>query len=165
MKLDISSGSSQFEIEVTGPPGSRRVWVGGREMPCDWVPLADGRYSLILNGRVYDLSLYLDTDTCSVAGRRGSHQFEIIDPRRLSKPRHAEEVRSGLQRISAEMPGKVIRVLVKEGETVRCDQSLLVLEAMKMQNEIRSPKSGTVKKVAVQDGRAVGAGEFLLSIE
>jgi pyruvate carboxylase subunit B len=63
------------------------------------------------------------------------------------------------------MPGKIIRVLVQEGETVAHDQSLLVLEAMKMQNEIRSPKSGIVKEVAVAGGITVNTGDFLLSIE
>jgi pyruvate carboxylase subunit B len=59
------------------------------------------------------------------------------------------------------MPGKVVRVLVKTGDRVETAQGLLVVEAMKMQNEIRSPKSGTVERVLVKEGQAVNAGEIL----
>jgi pyruvate carboxylase subunit B len=78
---------------------------------------------------------------------------------------HAEEGPAGLLRMRAEMPGKIVRVLVREGESVAYDQGLLVLEAMKMQNEIRAPKSGTIKEVAVTGGITVNTGDFLLSIE
>ncbi len=165
MKLDISSGSDHFEIEISGISGRKRVRMGDIEVGCDWIRLPGGQYSLILDGRVYDLSVALDTDTCHVAGRRGSNQFRISDPRRLGGQEGLEEGQAGLQRICAEMPGKVVRLLVKPGDRVTYDQGLLVLEAMKMQNEIRAPKSGLVKEVAVQDGRAVNTGDFLLSLE
>ena len=70
-----------------------------------------------------------------------------------------------MQRLRAEIPGKVIRVLAGKGEAVAYDQPVLVVEAMKMQNEIRAPKAGIVKEIAVTEGRTVGSGEFLLSIE
>lgn len=165
MKLEISSGPEHFEVEITGASGQRRVRVGGHEAICNWMRLSDEQYSLILDGRVYDLSVNFDTDSCSVAGRTGTHQFQISDPRRLSHQQDIEEGQAGLQRICAEMPGKVIRLLVKQGDSVAYDHGLLVLEAMKMQNEIRAPKSGVVKEIGVRDGLAVNTGDFLLSIE
>lgn len=165
MKLEIISGTDQFEIEIAGASNQKQVRIGGKEVICDLVRLPDGRYSFILDGRVYDLSVDLDTDACTVAGRAGSHRFRISDPRHLGRRQASEEDRDGLQRICAEMPGKVIRLLVKVGDEVAYEQSLLVLEAMKMQNEIRAPKSGVVKEIGVQDGRAVNSGDFLLSIE
>ena len=63
------------------------------------------------------------------------------------------------------MPGKVVRLLVKAGEHVETGQGLLVVEAMKMQNEIRSPKSGTVERVLAKEGQAVNAGEVLAWVE
>jgi biotin carboxyl carrier protein len=75
------------------------------------------------------------------------------------------EGQAGLQRLCAEMPGKVIRVLVREGDAVVYEQGLLVIEAMKMQNEIRAPKAGTIKAVGVAAGRTVNTGDFLLSLE
>jgi len=67
----------------------------------------------------------------------------------------------GRQQIIAPMPGKIIRLLVKAGEPVETGQGLLVVEAMKMQNEIRSPKSGTVERLSVAEGQTVNAGEVV----
>jgi pyruvate carboxylase subunit B len=63
------------------------------------------------------------------------------------------------------MPGKVIRLLVKEGETVQAGQGLIVIEAMKMQNEIRSPKSGKVERLLTKEGQTVNVGEVLAWVE
>ena len=65
----------------------------------------------------------------------------------------------------AEMPGKVIRLLCEVGDEVALDQGLVVIEAMKMQNEIRAPKSGVVKEIGVEEGKRVNSGDFLLSLE
>ena len=165
MRLEISSGTDRFEIEIAGPPASRRVRVADREVAFDWIRLPGGTYSLILDSRVYDVSVNLDTDTCTVAGRAGHHLLRISDPRRLSGRKGKESGQSGLHRVCAEMPGKVVRVLVRQGDEVTCDQGLLVLEAMKMQNEIRAPKSGIVREIGVRDDCAVNTGDFLLSIE
>ncbi len=59
------------------------------------------------------------------------------------------------------MPGKIVRVLVKAGETVEAGQGILVVEAMKMQNEVRSPKSGTVERLLVSENQSVAAGDVL----
>jgi len=154
-----------MKLEVSGTPGSWKVTVDGKEVPCDWVPLPNGHYSLILDGRVYDFLIELSDDSCSVIGRDTSHALRISDSRRLRTQHEVEEGLAGLQRLTAEMPGKVVRILVKQGDTVAYDQGLLVLEAMKMQNEIRAPKSGTVRDIGVAPGKAVTTGEFLLSLE
>jgi|SRR5690242_1293300 len=88
-------------------------------------------------------------------------QAEVIDPRWWRGRRHSGAEAEGRQQIAAPMPGKVVRLLVKAGDTVVAGQGLLVVEAMKMQNEIRSPKSGTVERVLVAEGQAVNAGEVL----
>jgi biotin carboxyl carrier protein len=163
--LKISSGEEKTHIEVVTSAGKWKVRVDNKEVSCDWVRLPGGEYSLIHDGRVFDLLVDLDNDSCSVAGRAGAYSFRITDPRRLSAQQVVEEGRAGLQRLYAEMPGKVVRILAKEGDLVTYDQGLLVIEAMKMQNEIRSPKSGTIKEIGVNDGKAVNTGDFLLSIE
>ena len=86
---------------------------------------------------------------------------EIIDPRSWRGRRHRGTEAEGRQQIAAPMPGKVVRLLAKAGDAVEAGQGLLVVEAMKMQNEIRSPKSGTVERVLVTEGQAVNAGEVL----
>ena len=150
---------------MTTPASVRRVTLDGEEVPNDWVRLADGHYSLIVGGRVFDFIIELSEDTCTVTGRDGCQTMRIFDARRLMRNREIEFGQSGLQRLKADMPGKVVRVLVGEGDSVALDQGLLVLEAMKMQNEIRAPKSGIVREIGVTSGTAVNTGQFLVSIE
>ena len=71
----------------------------------------------------------------------------------------------GVAEIRAPMPGKIVKLLVGEGAEVRANQGLLVVEAMKMQNEVKSPKGGTVRKLAVKEGDAVGSGDLLATVE
>jgi len=163
--LEISDTHQKAIVEITPEGGRRRIRLGGAEILFDWVRLADGHYSLILDNRVWDLHLGPGNDACTVSSHEGTYTFRISGSRHSGTRPHLEEGLSGLQRICAEMPGKVVRVLVREGETVAYDQSLLILEAMKMQNDIRAPKAGIVKEIAAAGGTAVGTGEFLLSIE
>jgi len=156
----------EFEVgSVRVRVAGSEVKVEGREGVVDWVRLPDGRHSILIEGRVYDLLADVSDGACTVAGRAGTHILQIRDPRRLEISRGFEPEQAGMLRILAEMPGKVIRVLVREGETVAIDQGLLVIEAMKMQNEIRAPKSGVVRSIGVAAGRAVNSGAFLLSLE
>jgi len=93
----------------------------------------------------------------------GSQEFtaEVIDPRAWSGRRHSGVEAEGRQQIVAPMPGKVVRLLVREGDHVEAGQGLLVVEAMKMQNEIRSPKSGAIERVLAKEGQPVNAGDVL----
>lgn len=165
MDLEVSLGEKAIRIAVAGPAGRRTVAITDREAAIDWVGLPGGGYSILLDGRVYDLVAEVDGESCRVAGRQGRLRLQIRDPRRLRSTRTTGEGQAGLQRLCAEMPGKVIRVLVREGDAVVYEQGLLVIEAMKMQNEIRAPKAGTIKAVGVAAGRTVNTGDFLLSLE
>ena len=165
MILQIDHKGKQFTVDIGTAAGSRTISLDGVNIVCDCVRLPDGGYSLIVDGQVYDLVVDLDTDACVVTDRTGSHQLRILDPRSLAGRQPVEEGQAGLRRICADMPGKVIRVLVKAGDQVCYDQGLLVLEAMKMQNEIRAPKTGIVKDIGVKPGGTVSAGDFLISLE
>jgi biotin carboxyl carrier protein len=90
---------------------------------------------------------------------------EVADPRAWSGRRPRTLEAEGRQPVVAPMPGKVVRLLVKAGDTVEAGQGLLVVEAMKMQNEIRSPKSGVVERLLAQEGQPVNAGETLAWVE
>ena len=72
---------------------------------------------------------------------------------------------SGLQEVRALMPGKVVKLLVSVGDEVEAGAGVVVVEAMKMQNEMRAPKSGRVKRIHKAEGSTVGPGEALLEIE
>lgn len=117
-------------------------------------------YSIILDGRTYEAKV--EGDTVNVSGHRFS--VDIIDPRRWTR-KSAGEGREGRAEISALMPGKVVRLLVEPGDLVAAGQGMVVVEAMKMQNEIKAPKAGRVASLAVREGASVNAGEILATIE
>ncbi len=106
--------------------------------------------------------MLLAPGTIQVNGRIFS--VEIFDPREL-RSRASAGASEGRQSIAAPMPGKVVRLLVAAGDAVEAGQGLIVVEAMKMQNEMKSPKAGTVVEVKTKDGATVAAGEILVVIE
>lgn len=123
-----------------------------------------GIYSVLLNGRSFDARIEPAPEGWAVhiAGRR--LVLEVSDPRRLGRKRAGLE-REGRVRLNAIMPGKVIRVLVAEGDAVEAGQGILVIEAMKMQNELKAPKAGRIVTLATQVGATVAAGEALAVLE
>jgi biotin carboxyl carrier protein len=145
----------------------------------------EGRWSCRLNGREFEvdavltrpdvLSLRIGNLACEVESERlandlylwvGSKCFavEVRDPRSLRGRGRAADAH-GPRKITAPMPGKVVRLLVHEGEKVEPGSGVAVVEAMKMQNEIKSPKQGTVRKILVGEGAAVNAGDVLAIVE
>ena len=92
------------------------------------------------------------------------YSVDVFDPREL-RARSSTGSQEGRQNIAAQMPGKVVRVLVAKGDAVKKGQGLIVVEAMKMQNELKSPKAGVVAEVKAADGATVAAGEILVVIE
>lgn len=128
----------------------------------DVAEIAPNVFSVLLSGRSHEVYV-----TPSSGGQlqlqSGGREFnaEVIDPRSWRGRHHGGSEAEGRQQILAPMPGKVVRLLAKVGDLVEAGQGLLVVEAMKMQNEIRSPKSGTVERVLVAEGQAVNAGESL----
>lgn len=123
-----------------------------------------GVYSLVLDGASYEIRVIETAQGLSaeVAGRRFA--VEVCNPRDTSRGARAS-VGSGRQKVAAPMPGKVVRILVNVGDSVEAGQGLVVVEAMKMQNEMKSPKEGRVTRIKVDEGATVGPGEVLLVIE
>jgi biotin carboxyl carrier protein len=117
--------------------------------------------SVLLNGRSYRVSKGAGKEIW-VNGRQFS--MEVFDPRDL-RPRQDATANHGRQEIAASMPGKVIRVLVAAGDAVEEGQGLVVVEAMKMQNEMKSPKAGRVAEIRARPDATVGAGEILVVVE
>ncbi|MFI5177810.1 MAG: biotin/lipoyl-containing protein [Vicinamibacterales bacterium] len=89
----------------------------------------------------------------------------VVDGRRFERRTTEAAAGHGEQRVMAPMPGRVVRVLVKAGDTVSARQGLVVVEAMKMENELASPRAGRVKEVAVAEGASVESGRLLVIVE
>ena len=119
-----------------------------------------GVYSVIAGGRSF--LARIDVGQVSIGGRTFS--VEVVDPRRWNRERN-HRLAEGRQDIAATMPGKVVRVLVSEGDPVEAGQGLIVVEAMKMQNEMKAPRAGRVVALSAVAGATVNAGEILAAIE
>jgi biotin carboxyl carrier protein len=121
----------------------------------------DGVWSILIDGRSYSVEV-LGRGEVAVNGR--VFRVEAFDPRE-SRGRPAAGEAAGPHVIASSMPGRVVRVLVAEGEQVVAGQRLIVVEAMKMQNEMKAPRAGRVASVKAEAGATVSAGDILVVIE
>jgi biotin carboxyl carrier protein len=163
MKYEIAINGARRSVEFSPPMnGSSRVTftVDGRLVEADAIRISSGAYSILLGGRSLDVAAEETSNGLLMRANGLGFQVEIFDPRSWQRGRGARVELEGRQQLIAPMPGKIVRVLVAAGQQVNAGQGLLVIEAMKMQNEIRSPKSGTVEKLA-REGQTVNAGEVL----
>ena len=167
MKRLVSANGRSGQIEITGSR-IRYEREGGAQVECEFSleRSATGEFSVLLDGRHYRVSRgHMNKGPGQeiwVNGRR--LVMDVFDARDLRHGRGAV-VNHGRQEIVASMPGKVIRVLVAAGDTVEEGQGLVVVEAMKMQNEMKSPKPGHVAEVRIRPDATVSAGEVLIVIE
>jgi biotin carboxyl carrier protein len=161
----IDGKHRSVEIIPSADKTSRIVMtIDGRQVEADAVKIAPSVYSIILNGRSFEVRRESDAAGPLFHIGGSKYRVEITDPRSWRRERSAGINPSGPQQIAASMAGKVVRVLVAQGDRVESGQGLLVVEAMKMQNEIRSPKSGTVERVLAKQGQSVSPGEILAVI-
>jgi acetyl/propionyl-CoA carboxylase alpha subunit len=128
------------------------------------VQVEPGVYSVLMDGRSYEARVE-ESEGCVIVFIDG-HRFEveIRDPRRWSR-QSARPGAEGRLNVTAPMPGKIVRLLVAEGDIVTAGQGLLVVEAMKMQNEMKAPKAGVVVSLTAREGATVAAGDVLAAIE
>lgn len=161
MKLEVNIAGRARHVEVAGGGRYLRGELDGRLFEADATEVAPGIYSVLIGGRSFEVRVEPRGAALriQVAGREFS--AEVADPRRWRRRRDSEIEAEGRQPVIAPMPGKVVRVLVRVGDAVEAGQGLLVVEAMKMQNEIRAPKSGAIERLLVTDGQAVNAGDVL----
>ena len=158
-------GGRTLAIELERHASGWRVTLDGKPLDVDAAEIAPNTLTLLLNGQSFEFTV-----TPSPGGKlklqSGVHEFdaEVIDPRAWSGRRHGNVEAEGRQQVVAPMPGKIVRVLVQTGDRVEAGQGLMVVEAMKMQNEIRSPKSGIVERILASAGQPVNAGETLCVI-
>ncbi len=164
--LEIGGKKQRVELPTGAVTGVMECFVGGRALSVDVRMLEPGVMSLLVidpdrQGRQY--RCVLDGDGVVIGGRR--YGFEVDDPRSLQGRRGAGAGTEGPRPVKAPMPGRVVRLLVKVGEDVEEGQGVVVIEAMKMQNELKSPKAGRVVRVGAAVGDTVGSGDVLVVVE
>lgn len=155
------------EIDVQIDRNNNISVPGSSETTVDWVEIDPGRYSLLINGRSYSMTLERMDSGKLIANVNGKEYHCTVEDERSKRLREFIVDVAGSDgpiEITAPMPGMVIELNVKEGDTVNEDQPLVVLEAMKMENEIRSIARGTVTKIHVESGQVVEKAQKLITI-
>jgi len=138
--------------------------IGDRTYDVRTLSVEPGVFWFNLDGRSVEVvvTVFGDRYLVSVGGQQ--LPVEILDARTALK-KATQHGHDGLIEVRAPMPGKVVKILLTEGAEVNANQGILVVEAMKMQNEIKSPKKGVIRRLGVTEGVAVNLGDLLASVE
>jgi acetyl/propionyl-CoA carboxylase alpha subunit len=163
--LEIEGRRCRVELPVVADGGAVECVVDGRQTLVDVHILEPGVMSLVVGGRQFRCVLDRSGDGDSVLIGGWRYGFEVEDPRSLQGRKGGGAGAAGPRPVKAPMPGRVVRVLVNDGQDVVEGEAIVVIEAMKMQNELRSPKAGRVVRVSVGVGDAVGSGDVLAVVE
>ncbi len=160
MILEAIVEGRRLRVEVSGRGPRYEVIVDGQRLEVDWHEIGNGFVSLRVDGRAVELGLERNSGGCVVVLPDDRLGVELDDTVR-GGALQGRAAATGPSRLKAPMPGKIVRVLTPPGTAVQVGQGLLVMEAMKMENEIRSPRAGLVQEIAVRDGQAVETGALL----
>ncbi len=142
-----------------------RCLVDGRAVPIDARLAQPDVLSILIDGAAFQARRERIASDVRIWVGEQSYAAEVSDPRSLRSRKARTDSGKGTRPLVAPMPGKVVRFLVGENEPVEAGQGVVVVEAMKMQNEIKSPKKGVVLKLVVAEGAAVNAGDVLAIVE
>ena len=121
------------------------------------------KYKITLNGKAYELDVELLDGSAPVTAAPKAAPKAVAAP--AAAPKAAAPVAGGAGSVNAPMPGTILRVNKNVGDSVAAGEAVVVLEAMKMENDINAPKAGKIKSLAVAQGQTVAAGEFLFEVE
>ena len=165
MIYEVMIADKTYRVELTRAAEQWKCRLDGRELLLDVVSTQEGVLSLLLEGKSYAVKQEtIGTETNVVIGHE-RFNVAVRDPRSFRSRHRAGAGEQGVMKIKAPMPGKVVRILAAVGTQVEAGQSVVVIEAMKMQNELKAPKNGVVKKINVAEGAAVDAGQSLAEVE
>jgi len=151
VKLKAIIGETEQELLLQIVEGRVQARIGARRYDIEAREIDNGSYLLFVGDRVVEF--------------RVDDRIKIVDPKRLRSGQNSTGHHHGVAQIVAPMPGKVVRVHVEAGATVEKGAGVIVVEAMKMQNEMKSPRAGVVVSLNVKPGDTVNAGDVLAVLE
>jgi len=170
LEIEIQGRLRIVELAPGTSSGQYRITLDGQPLEVEARLLRPGVLSIIIDGRSH--RVVLEDDAPASNGNDKAVYFDdrrfpyrVEDPRSLKTRRAHAGVGDGPKVIKASMPGRVVRVLVERGQPVEANQGVVVIEAMKMQNELKSPKAGRVAEMRVAPGDTVTAGDVLAVID
>jgi biotin carboxyl carrier protein len=166
MKLHAEIADTKHEIEIKRGGGRVVANIDGRNYDVEVSEPEPNVYLIKHQGKIFEVSVSQDAAGVTKA-RMGANELDIriTDPKRLRGASDADGTVEGPAEIKTAMPGKVVRILTQVGAEVEKGDGIIVVEAMKMQNELKAPKAGTVKEIRVSEGTTVAAGETLVTVE
>ncbi len=167
MKYQARVDQNCFDIELEEVGVSLfKVKINGKVKIVDAHRVNPNSFSMLIDNRHYDFDFSSEDDTVHVYLGHNTFPVEVLDEKKLRiKKIRGEMAVEGGQVISTSMPGKVVKVMKKEGDLVKKDEGLVVVEAMKMENELRSSIDGQVVEICVKAGQTVEGGAKLARIE
>lgn len=166
MNCDIVLNGTRRRVSMQPTPdGGLAISVDGQACNADVQWLQPNFLSIILEGNSYRIFFDPHAEGSALVLDAQRISYEIEDPRSLSSRTKRNLGDTGARPVSAPMPGRIVRILVQSGDIVEAQQGLVVMEAMKMQNELKAPKAGCVTRLAIKLDATVHAGEVLLVIE
>jgi biotin carboxyl carrier protein len=164
--VTLGDQTHRIEVQELEEDHLYRIRIDGKELTVDGRKLSAHMYSLLVGDQSFTVDVTTKDDHYTVTGEGKSFQLRVLDERRAARPGEGRGAgREGGKEIRSFMPGKVVEVLVAVGDEVAKDQGVLIVEAMKMENEVRAPVAGKVKEIRVSPGQAVESGELLVVLE
>ena len=165
MTYDVVIDDKVRRVELQREGDRWHCKLDGKEIVVDAALTDRDVISLLVDGRAYEVKREITATDQHVLVGTERYKSEVRDPRSLRTRKAMAENAAGPRKLTAPMPGKVVRILLPAGSAVEAGQGVVVVEAMKMQNDIKSPKAGTVQQVLISEGAAVNAGDVLAIIE
>jgi len=164
MTYDVNIDGKNYRLELERVNGGWVCRVNGDTVEIDAVLARRDVLSILIGGKAYEIKRERTAVDMHLWVGSVRYAVQLRDPRALRSRANADDGK-GPRKLLAPMPGKVVRLLVQQDAEVEAGQGVLVVEAMKMQNEIKSPKKGVVRKLVATEGAAVNAGDVLAVVE
>ncbi len=166
MNYYVKLGEEEILVQVDETGVAQfNVVVDGKETDVDAHRVSNNTWSIIIGNRIYEVDLTMKDEEIDILIGGDRYSLRVLNEQKRALHSVREAAGGGKQLITAPMPGKVVKILVKEGEEVEGKQGVIIIEAMKMENEFKSKATGKVKEVFVSEGDVVDGGAKLLLIE
>ena len=165
MIYEVTIDGKNYRLDLSRAEGRWQCRLDGREVDMDAVLTRRDVLSVLIDSKAYEIKREITPTDMHLWVGSARYAAELRDPRSLRGRKGADADAQGPKKLVAPMPGKVVRVLAQEKDEVEAGQGVVVVEAMKMQNEIRSPKKGVMRKVLATEGANVNAGDVLAIVE
>jgi biotin carboxyl carrier protein len=165
MLYNVKVGEREASLELRRDQNIWHCQVDGREFRVECRQINAETISLLIEGTSFEARRVQSENGAQIFVNGAPYAVAVYDPRSLHGNRRLRAGKGGSQALTASMPGKIVRLLAKEGDEIQAGQGIVIIEAMKMQNEIRAQQPGRVQKMMAREGANVNAGEVLAIVE